>query len=338
MNLDPIEVQLLAACELRATSSAAELSQRTGFRSHVVRYRLRSLAKRGILGTPQPFVDFQRLGYVECYFYFSFAGSSSVNAQRALISTLMNSPRVSWLLSTGGPIQYAAGICLPSIHELFLLLNEITERAENTLYKKSIAIRTAYTRFSRNYRAENSQPRDKLSSRADQPRVQLSSTELNVLSALTSTTCRTLKDLSTATGLPVATVERYKRSLEEKGVILGYFHRVSSERFGMQSVRLMLNMRGISNTTKQQLYAYALQSRWINSIQEAIGPWDYLLAAEVRELKDVTEITDELYNNFGNSIVEITTLIIYEFMKTSQQVFATADEISTPLQNAGDDT
>lgn len=327
MNLDPLECRLLAAAELNATSTAAELSERTGLRSHVVRYRLRSMAKRNIIGKPQPFINFQRLGYVECYFYFSFDGTSTADAQRMLIDMLLESPRVSWLLRTGGPFQYATGICLPSIHDLFVLLNDITEKAENTLYKKSIAIRTAYTRLSRNYLSDEApHSRDALSYRADQPQIALSNAERCVLGAMAGDLCHTLREISESTGLPIATVERHKKSLEQKGVIMGYFYRVSSERFGMQNVRLMLNMRGISNTTKQQLYEYAKQSRWINNIQEWIGRWDYLLSAEIRELKDVTQITDELYHSFGSSIVEITTLTIYEFLKTSQHVFAEQGE------------
>ena len=64
MKLDNKERKILAAIELKANQSVAELSKTLGQRPHNVRYQLQRLVESGLL-TYRPVINLRSCGYKE---------------------------------------------------------------------------------------------------------------------------------------------------------------------------------------------------------------------------------------------------------------------------------
>lgn len=318
-GLSTRDFAVLSLIESDAELLASEVAENLGTSPHGARYSVRKLKEHGIIGRRFPYVNMYALGLTEYFVFFSFGGESLESKER-FIAMLMKLPTVTWILRTVGEFDLEITLCLKSSMELKAALEEISELAERIITKKSFAIRLHLTRFKRNYLSDSVGKKIAFSYGADSPVLDRSRINERVYDYIATNGYNTLKEISTNIDLPIATVEYHKTMLEDLGVFTGYFYRVNVRQWGMQSVRFLLETSGIGSELRGELTDFCRKSKWIFTLQEWAGDFDYMVGADVYDLDTVAEITSEIYNRFGRYVSDIKTLLVLNVAKAVQYV------------------
>lgn len=321
MNLNDKERAILAAAEMDAARSVALLAKETDLREHVVRYHLHGMAERGIIQKPQPFINMYRLGYVEYVISLSLAAPDEDQRTR-FIEKIRSLDTIALAAEIGGNFQYGLLVCTRDIGELYRTLQELSQFG-GRISRQSLGLRMAYTRFARTYLYEEKrEDRSSLHYSIHDERVDPSDVNTELLSAIALPDKNTLNELSQVTGLPIATVERHKKTLEQRRIIEGYIHRVNTAKLGLQQFRLQIATGSIHQTTRDALFNFAAAHPEIVTFEEFLGDWSFVMSVETENALDVVSITNSLYEQFGNTITSINSFLIYRFFKTMHYQFS----------------
>lgn len=317
---------VLRAAELSGSASVRTIARQVALREATVRYSLDKLSREGLLPTPQPFVNMYRLGYVEYQLFFSL-GSGDQSMKKRFVTALAAAPQTAWLVELGGPYQYMALLYLRDIKELFKLLDELAHQCGNIITDKSLAVRKSYTLFGRKYLAPRVHAPAVLRYSVDDQPAAVDVKDFAILNAMLDPRFMTLREVSEATGLPITTIDRHKRKLEQSRVIEGYFYRLDGQSLGMQCFRILLSLKGTSEATRKKLRAFALKHPLIINLVECIGNWDAIIGVEVDDVRQLAELSAEIYETFGESINALHPHLFYSVLKANRYLLRTGDGV-----------
>src|SRR3989344_1612162 len=253
MKLSEREARILAAVELNADQSLSELQQRTGYRSHVIRYVLQKLEREKVIKT-LPFVDMYPLGYQDFGLYFSLAALDSAS-KRELLQALIDSPFVTFLIELGGDYQYCAGIYVHHITEFVAILDSVVAHSPNLIFDKSITMRVSMTRFNRGY-LDSSAKRQTMSFGESKERVQIDEIDERILVALNESGQLSHRALAESVDIPLSTFQYRLQVLKRKNVFRGLINAIQPETIGRQAFQLLVHTRGLRPSLHDELLAF----------------------------------------------------------------------------------
>lgn len=325
MNLSEKEAIILHAAEHQPLKTLEELQEITGYESHVVRYQLKRLEKKGIISHARPFVNVYPLGYTEYIFYFAL-NSARHQIKQSLVNEINSFPMVSWLGELGGDYHFALALSVKHVGELTMFLEELTARFGNIFRDKALVSRPRYVHFGRNYLNPKGKAGPALGFGGVPTGIKIDETDEILLGHLVRDEYRSFHELSKMSGIPFTTLERRRKNLEKIGIIEGYYYQVSAKEYGMFAHKVFISVAGMSSAIKERMYEFAKAQPHVVIYAETIGTWDFELAMEVSDYSQVTEVCDALYDEFGREVNNIFSLPLFKYHKRQNFPFLTAEE------------
>jgi len=316
MRLSDREKRILGLIELAAEEPLEIVRKKTGYREHTIRYATKRLHEQKIIGAKRPFINLNMLGFLYYTFYFSVA-SEDQGKKDALLNKLQGSSSVMLIMELGGDYQYGVSLCAKHINEVTAFLNRISLKIGNIFFEKSVSVRLSYTEFGRKYLGSgrsSDMPRP-LSIHAVQKYQTLDAIDEKILFGMAHLDYRSLKDLSRKLSIPSTTLDRRKRKFEKDGVIAGYHHRVDAAKFHMQVFKLLVYVKGINPHLNKKLFSFSKEHQSVVYFIECVGSWDFEVGVEVRNAKEITRVTQELYDHFQSDIRSIKIIPVFGFLK-----------------------
>jgi DNA-binding Lrp family transcriptional regulator len=323
MRLLDQERRVLAAVELDAFKSMAEVRRETKFRDHTIRYHLDRMQRRGVIEL-KPFINIYPLGFQDYAFYFSLAGEKEA-AKRNLIQDLKASTHVSWLASMGGDYQYGVSVCAKHHQEVIRFLDALSSRYPGAFFQKALSLRVSLSLFPRKYLGNIKAGQKPISFGGEPTRLDLDDKDLAILAALEHSRFESFREIGRALGMPATTLQHRLSRLEQSGVIAGYVYRVDPAAIDMQHFRLLLYVRGVSAKLRERLYSYSAAHPHVTYYIECLGSWDYELGVEVEKAEQMTAVAEQIYQNFGAELAALKILPLFQHYKIENFPFKPED-------------
>jgi DNA-binding Lrp family transcriptional regulator len=314
MKLLSRDLAILSAIELRADNSYQEISKLTGYRSHIVRYTLNKLLKLGVISQARPIIANEALGYFFTTLFFSLS-SRRQKRKDELVEFLTTNPKVSWVFELGGDFQYGASFKVSHISEIRSFLELLSKKFGNIFFEKALSSQLSFTYFGRRYLSPTRSKKKAIVFSVDDTQQQIDSVDDSIISGLTGQDYTSRIELSRKLKIPIATFERRRVDLESRGIIKGYFHWVDPEKLGVYSFIIMVFTQGIGLALKERLRECAESESSVVYMTECMGQWDFELGVEVKEAKDITRVTEKLYDLFPEEIRSIRVIPIIRYIK-----------------------
>jgi DNA-binding Lrp family transcriptional regulator len=306
MRLSDKERLVLAAAELRADAPMAELRKETGLREHTIRYALRRLIQRKV-ASPIPLVNLQVLGMTIFNIFFS-VGAEKRATKDALLKAFSQSKEVVWIGEFGGEYQYGLAVVGKHVGTALDLLNTLAQKYQNIFFEKSVAWQSSVTVYYRKYLTSKRMAVKPLTCRYTDQTVEIDEIDEKVLSGLTSLGGESHRQIAMALKMPLSTFELRVRKLTEKGVLAGHILAVDPTTFGMQGYKLLVYGKGLNASLAKGLSKFCEQHRSITYLIECIGSWDYEIGVEAEHPQEVTEVVQEIYEQFGALVNNVKLL------------------------------
>jgi DNA-binding Lrp family transcriptional regulator len=314
MKLSPKEKHLLATIELQAGTPIKEIERQTGMPEHAIRYLIKKLATAKLLGPKRPIIDMNLLGYAHYTFFFSLT-SESHKVKQSFLRYLSRSPTITWMFELGGDFQYGATISVKHINSVTRFLHDVSQKFGNIFFEKVYSLQLSYNYFGRRYLTPHKLASQPIHFELHQRLEELDDSDKQILGAMANSDYTTLTQLSTELKIPLATLERRKQKLEQRGVIRGYFHWIEAGALGMLPYVLLIYMKGISPDFKRKLLEFSRREPQVVYFIECMGNWDFEIGIEVDSMKEVTNITQKLYDHFPEDMRTLKVIPILNYYK-----------------------
>lgn len=315
MRLSDHEKLVLAAAELLADAPATTLQKATGLRQHTIRYSLSRLRQRQII-RQIPLINPFIFG-LQLYNIFFSIGAERRTQREAFIKMLAMEPEVTWIGEFGGEFQYGIAVMARSMGAVVDLMNRLAKRYEKIFFDKSISLQYATTVYHRKYltsKVLRIRPR-RLESSANSPVIHLDDLDRKILQALTESDDMSLRKVAQKVGIAHSTFQLRLNKLSEVGAIVGSILVIDTAAFDVQGFKLLLYARGLSYELDQALQKFCAQHPNVIYLIECLGSWDFEIGVEVMHAEEVSEIIQQLYDNFGEQLRAIKVLSKFRDLK-----------------------
>lgn len=288
---------LLTKLQLNATQSIPSLATGLGLPEHTVRYALAKAIDAGIV-TKRCFLNPYTLGFAQYQLYFSLRGKS----KEAFIKELADSELVSWIGKLGGDFNYGANFCATSITDVYKLLERLSHNHGGAFLDKVFATRMAFTYFGNRYLAPSIQSPSALSYTMNQSLQPIDELDHTLLKSLVKDPSISARQRARELAIPQSTVDYRLRSLEERGVISGYYYEVDPTTIGYSSYLVLISTRGISSRLYEALLDFAEREKNIVVLTQALGTWDFELGIDASSPQGALLVYERLTEEFANYI------------------------------------
>lgn len=314
MKLNSKDLKLLSSIELKADQPLENLSASCGLRVHTIRYTLAKLSSHGIISQKRPIVGNEALGFFFTTLFFSLS-SRKQRRKHELVAFLASNPMVSWVFELGGDYQYGASFKVRHVSEIRQFLEILAKKFGNIFFEKGLSTQLSFIYFGRRYLSPVKQKSKPISFSVDEKVQSIDDLDKSILEGLTEQSYTSRSELAQSLKIPLATFERRRLQLEKQGIIKGYFYWIDPEKLGVHSFVIMLFAQGISLEVKARLLAYSESEPAVVYLTEAMGQWDFELGVEVARAREITRITEHLYDLFPEEIRTIRVVPILSYLK-----------------------
>jgi len=319
-TLSDKEKHIITVTESDARLSAKEIAEECGMSEASIRYHIRSLIERRIIRCT-PLINIKNSGYSYFSVYFSLIKQGGTH-EKKLLKALIDSPICVWLSEMGGEYQYGIELCVPNVYVVDKFLNDLCSILKIQFFHKLVASQVALHYWGRSY-LDSDEQIERVSHRVAydynaEALVDLDDTDRLLLANMSQDHFYSRRNLAKNLNLPLSTVDLRVKKLEERGVICGYVYEVDPAAIGRQEYKLLLHTRGTDAKLEAALDAFGRSYPGMVRMYSCLGPWDYDIVVDVKEGREVGQITRDLYNQFKDHINTIKVLPKYNQMKAAQ--------------------
>jgi len=314
------EKDILSTIEHRGNEPIAAIRQRTGYRDHTIRYYMEALKEKGILLGRSPFISIYALGYHYYTLFFS-VHVERVEDKEAMLNALMESHSVSFLRKLGGEYHYAVSVCARDIGEVSEFFSKFSVKYGKFFFEKSLIVPTRFTIYPKRYLAPKLNSHPVFSIGCSDDHTEIDEIDNAILSGMAEHPECSQRDLAKILEMPISSVGRRIRKLEERGVIGGITYKMDLKNLGIQEYKLLINSRGMNLELTKNLHSFVKSELRALRLVECMGAWDYEIDVEVEVAEDVTEIVDNIYQKYGKEINSIKLLQVFQTLKYSPYPF-----------------
>jgi DNA-binding Lrp family transcriptional regulator len=309
-SLTARERDIFSIVEFDLEMPAAAVAKKLRIPVASVHYTLKRLRESETI-KPRCFINSCALGFMDIGFYFSLAEQSS-RGRQALIQRFKNHPSVAYIGSVLGDFQYVAVFMCRDLTHFSSLISELTGSRDEVISDKQIVPRLSGTRFARKYLNPKLARRASMQLRATGPKLELDETDSRLVWALGNRPYESIRELARFLGMPLATVDRRIKRLQEIGVVQGFFYDLNTTRIGVQSFRVLITIQGLSCSVRSEFTKVCAEHPLVTYLLEALGSWDFEVGIETFDARLVSSVVEELHTKTGGRISNVRVLMELE--------------------------
>lgn len=305
-RLTDLERRFLVAASHAADASNRSIATALDLQEHKVRYIREKLLREGII-KPSFLFDPARIGLTAFGIYFSRGGVSTSN-RLTFENAVRESPSVFWFSEMSGAYQYGATYLVDKPYELERFFEHIRSGGAGIRVEKRIAIRTSWTRFSRNYLFPAVSKRFSDTMVADVTPHELEPIDRKILARLSASPESSLSQTARALSIQPSTLSYRIEQLRKRAILLPSTYSLHRSAVGIVVYRALIVECGFSPAMKQRFLTLCARDPHVVSLIQCTGDWDYELRIEAENPEDVHIFIQTILDTFGPSIASIITV------------------------------
>ena len=317
-RLSERERELIACLELDADASIQTVAKRLRLRPHTVQYLLTKLQNNQVI-KKSAFIDIHRLGLRYCGIFISVRGN--LKQKRSLVSYLSTSNQVGWFAELGGAYSYGIALAVKGAKDANEFLLELIRNTHVKIYKKAISFRLQLIDTPRHYLTNRSVNREPLSVIDGVDLVRIDDLDEHILDIISSSPELSYRSMAKLLGIAHTTFDLRVRKLKQSGIIVGTTLDIDLRWLGREAFKILIFARGKDPSLSNELQKYAIDHPLVSHYVECFGQWDYEMNLEVSSLEQISEVSDELQDKFGDRLVDTVPLSVLKVHSVKRYPF-----------------
>lgn len=275
---------------------------------------MKKLREQGILSERKPIIDLHGLGFHHHTVYLSLA-SKNEKTTRRLITSLINSPLVTWIFEVAGRYQYAISLTVRDISEVSSFFQFLSEELGEAIIDKAVITQLDFEYYGRRYLLTKKIKTPIIQFHLPTEHHELDQTDDKILDAMVNNEAQTASEISRHAKIPTATADRRRRSLEERGIIRDYFYWINASALGRLCYIVRIRSAGVPQGLKEKLFSFARKEDDVLYAIECFGPWDFEIGVDLESATQVSLFTQRIYDTFQSEVVSAEPVSVLQYLK-----------------------
>jgi Lrp/AsnC family leucine-responsive transcriptional regulator len=305
---DSRDRRLLYELDLNSRQPLSGLAKKLRLSKGAVAYRVRNLQERGVIKQFQAIVDTGKLGYTSFRLYLKLSGATPQKEQE-IIDFLKRKEITMWLVSIEGEYDIGAAFLARSIGKMNALWKELLERYLNYIDERQFAILTRVRYFSRAYLAGLDQNDYEADFATEPEETDLDGTDMAILRLLARDARVPIIEIASKAGVTPKTVIARIRSLEKRGIIVGYRTVFDLDMLGYQYFKIDFRLHNLTQEKLRRFKGYILSHPNIIYEDEVLGGDDLEIEMQVASTQELNKILMGIRLNFAEIIRGYRTML-----------------------------
>lgn len=310
-KLDLKNKKLLYELDLNSRQPFNELARKLKLSKTAVLYRINHLKKEGIIKQFQTVIDIGKLGFIGFRLYLSLQGTTP-QKKKEIIEFFKQKSIVAWVVSIEGEYDLGILVLTKSIKEMNVLWKEILKKYVNYIKDRRLTIMTKASYFSRAFLLDLKQNIYEITLISEPEEIEIDEKDKEILKLMAPNGRIPIIELASKVKLtPKTVIQRVKR-LEDKKIIVGYKTVFDLEKLGYKYFKIHFKLRNVTEEKERKFKSFVKNNPNIVYDDEVLGGDDFEIELQVRDLDDLRNILNKIYEEFAEIIREHKIMQYYE--------------------------
>ena len=311
MKIDLKDRKILYELDINSRQSYHNIAKNVGLSKDSVIYRIKKLQEEGIIKQFHTIIDVSKLNYISFRLYLKFQ-NSTLQQEEEIITFLKNQKIVTWIASIEGEYNLGIWIITKSIEEINQLWKELLSKYRDYIEKKWLTIFTKVSYYPRTFILENQKNYEEYVFITEPKLVNIDKIDLEILKIMAPDSRIPVLNISEKLNITPKTVTSRIKQLIKKKIIIGYRTMFDLEKIGYQYFKIHFNLRNLTEEEEKKFRTYIKQLPNIIYDNEVLGGDDIEIEIQVRSLKELRIMIEEMKFKFSNIIKEYKYMLFYK--------------------------
>lgn len=297
--MDLYDRRLLYELDKDASQSLSRLAKKLQRSKQFVAYRLKRLEEEVILGY-QAIVDMSKMGYFAFRVYIKFRQMMK-DDEKAFVEHLKNkAPHIWTIIKAHGRWDYALVIGVTNAHQFHETWDQV-QVFQDFLRGHRVALYAPIHNFNKTFGIKDADIVERTYGTSSSEEV--SEKDKEILHIYSNNVRMPLSDIAQKVGVSPDTVRRKIKSLEERGIIVGYKLMLDHRKLALTAYQVDMLLKTVDR--KREMREYCRKHPAIYQINDTIGGATFEIEVLVADFTELLEVIDEFRERFDDVIADI---------------------------------
>ena len=316
LKLDLKDRKILYELDVDSRQSNSEIAKKVGLSKQVVGFRIKRFVKEKIISFFYTVIDISKLGFTV---HKNFLRLQNLDRETELkfIKFLINNPNVVWIASCDGKYDLAFGTWARDTEFLDKTIKELNKKFGQYISERQIATIIKGEYFVRDHLIDKKKPSAFRESffGAVPKSSKVDDIDWKILLELGKNSRITAVDISKIIKISADAVRDRIKKLERSGVVRHYNIVPNESNYPYLHYKILVGLRNLSEEKERSLIEYCRMNTNIVYVVKALGPWEFEIDMEVKNMEQFREIMMEIKTKFKDIIKDYSALNIYKIHK-----------------------
>lgn len=311
IKLDLKDKKILYELDKDSRQSFQKIAKKVGLSKNAVSYRCNLLMKEGIITHSHAWIDLAKLGYLEFRMYFNLKNAGP-KKEREIIDFLCKKKIVTWVGSMDGQYNLGIKVVTKNLHETHELWDELFRRYVNYIDGRLMTLIAGSNYYYKSYLIDAKKSDREESTTSTLGPEKLTEMERKIIGILSENSRRPIIEIAEILKVTPKTIIAHLKDLEKRKIIIGYGTVLDLGKIGYKTFRVSFILQRLTNQRMRDFRDYAHHHPNIIYDEEVIGGDDYEIEVQVRDIRDLRMIIQEIKSKFVDIIQDYKVLYVFE--------------------------
>ncbi|RMF06169.1 Lrp/AsnC family transcriptional regulator [Candidatus Woesearchaeota archaeon] len=295
-KIDLLDRRIIYELDFNARMPLSQLAKKLHVSKQTVKNRIDKLLERNIILGFYTDISASKIGYEIYIVYFKFY-KMSPEKEAEFINHMCSQKNIGVNISINGKWDYGIDIWARDVVEFEEIYRNAMSDWEKYVREKDIMIETGFYYF-KPTQILNLKSNEMIAMEGPIERPELDATDTTILRKLSSNARVPLTHLAEVTGLTPNGVKARIKTLQSRGIILGYRVFINYQKLGFLHYRVFLHMESYTPQLEKKLIEYLKQNKTCPSITKTIGYCELEFRAVVSSVDEFYALMNDMKNTF----------------------------------------
>jgi len=310
-KIDLMDKKILHMLDSNSRSSYSEIGKRLHLSPQVVKYRVESLYKRGILLHCWPMIEYRGIGYFFGLHFIKLQNMGPEDEKR-FYDFLDSHPFIPIVMRGQGYSDCIIAIDGKGIHHLSEIVRELQNKFSDYFLEWDTVIPIGFSRFNRNYLLGIEEETPDVAFTGAPVKIELDEADRKVLSMLNHDARTPTAQISRKVGISYENAVKRIKRLETSGVIQCYTILPDHVLLGYPRYRTLIKFRNLTEKEERKFFTYCNLHPNIVHHLKVLGDWDLVIDIEAESIEKQRQIIMDIKAKFSNIVQKIEPTYIYK--------------------------
>jgi len=310
-KLDKIDLKLLAELEDNSRQTLSKIAKKLKTSQQVISYRIKSLEKRGIVGSYYTLINITKLGYTS---YRTMLRLSEINEHKhqEIIAYLKKQSNVLWLVDCGGRWDLIVNFMAKNVIQFNKIITNFKNKFPKQIQNYDVLTTVEVMYFGRDYFTKT--VRDIKAPPyfgREGETINLDKKNMQILNLISENARISSLEIAQKIKTSANTIILRIKNMKKQGIIQGFKPLIHLEKTNYNSYKALIKFQNITKQKENELINYLRTNVNIVGVIKLIGLWDFEIEFETKNKEEMLQITRKIRDKYKEIIKEFEVILLF---------------------------